>query len=432
MNKKTLKLKIAYFLLAIFLPISILMSACDPNPDKVVYDSLKPSYDSEKVAGVFVPADLANLTNKQYSSVVIIVGNTANQPVPTISKNVAGYLAMAWMGENVKTTIISASGTKTHDKIAVTIPKTINKSGNESRNQQAEVANINAINEAINVDPAKNHLDFFGAIKDAVALVRGESGDKLVVVIGSGLNDCGYLNFAANPDLVNDDAKEVAKDLVGEQTGVGVDATSLDGVDVILSGIGHGAAPQTDKLEPSGVINSLGNLENLYKTILEDMGANVVVDNSTEHHKPTSVDTSNVVTPMHLVMKGPDPNGIGDDGVLISEKTLNFVPDTAEFKDYSATVQALTPIAETLKNSKQKVQILGYQALPPGGSVTDLPENRAWAVRNLLVDALGVDPSQIVECRGDGAGKLANEYDENGKWDTNLAQANRVVLVKPV
>jgi hypothetical protein len=208
----------------------------------------------------------------------------------------------------------------------------------------------------------------------------------------------------------------------------------LENVDVVFSRLGCVAGEQ-EELEPDGSINSKENLESIYQAAIEVMGGTVLYIDKTEPNpeEMNSVDTMYSVTPtwfIPVVPEGTSPPPL-EIPVHFGESVLGFIPDTAEFQDRTAAIQALAGIAEIVNDSGQSIRILGYQALPPGGTVGELPELRAKAVQDILINDLGVDPAQIVEARGNGEGKFANPYDENGNWDTDIAQANRVVVIEP-
>jgi hypothetical protein len=395
---------------------------------------IDPGYDTVEYGGLKIPADMVegNVLVKEYQEVVLIIGNTANQPAPTISDNVAGYLTAAWLGGAKETRIISAAGSVEHKESVGEFGKRIGIDHNETRNQQAQKSDLADLEAFINVDPAKDHLDFVGAIKTATGYLRGKDGDKLLIVIGSGLNDFGHLNFAAYPETINEAPTDAVAHLVA--SGSGLSSTSLEGVDVVLSRIGCVSGEQR-ALEPDGDVDSKENLEKIYVAAVEALGGTVAYLDKTEpdpDHRD-SVVTSNTVSPTYFVPHVPEgskPEPLSE-ALHLGESTLGFIPDTAKFQDHDATVLKLTDLAKILKETRQSIRILGYQAFPPGSTVGDLPDSRALAVQELLINDLGVDPAQIVEARGDGAGPFANEYDENGKWSTELAQPNRVVVIAP-
>jgi hypothetical protein len=408
------------------------LAACDPPSSSGDVRRFTPEYPTKTIGGLRVPAQ-----EKTYTSAVIIVGNTANQPQPALSDNVVGYLTQA-LFDGASLTIISAAGTSKHEEISCEMPNAeIKPGGNERTNMSALSKYVTAIEKAIATDPGKDHLDFFGAVKTAIGSLRAASGNKLLVIIGSGLSDSGLISFAGNPAQLNVNGSELCELLLNSDAGV--TASSLNDCDVVLSGIGQVVEPQF-ALETDGASYSLPNLEGIYQSLLEGMGAVVYVDKTVPSAKE-SVSTSHVVNITPIITTSVITGTINEGREIdIPDSIVDFVPDTATISNYDEAKANLLPIVKAIEGGG-RYELVGYQALPPGVSVGDLPLNRAKAVRDLLVE-MGVDPAQITNVRNGGAGQDrtdsegkpagANEYDESGKWNSELAQPNRIVVLMPV
>jgi outer membrane protein OmpA-like peptidoglycan-associated protein len=399
--------------------------------------------DFKEVAGLQVP-------DKDYSAVCIIVGNTANEPAPALSSNLYPYFNAAFLTDNsgqktVDTTkfiIVSAAGTTTHKLISLegTELRACFTDGNETNNLNYATENYKAINTAFASDPGTSHVDFFEALKEASTQLKGVNGNKLIIVIGSGLNDTGVLNFAADSELLNVDPNVITERILNNPS-TNVSGQTLAGCDIVWAGIGSTVLPQP-KLPTEG-INSVDNLWTIYQSLLTGMGANPLPPDRTPNNSQTSIPTEYKVTPTVFDLQAPllwsDTSGESGAGKTsiewhFTDQTLTFLPDSAEFADYQTAKDILSKTADDLNaNASVQITILGFQAATSSNVVvqtSELTTARANAVRDLLVNELGVDSTKIVEVRGAGTGLFADEFDDQGVWNTNLAALNRVVVVQ--
>jgi outer membrane protein OmpA-like peptidoglycan-associated protein len=449
-----------HVVLAVLIGVALLpLAGCSSSggsDGKTSYD-----YAIKEIAGLTVPADYPE---KGYVSAAIVAGNTANQPIPSITPSLEPYLNSALLsGKDIK--LFSAAGRNHHERISLqgTLIK-VDAQGNERRNKFAmegrqdvkeneeneeneeNIGNIDIVNRSLNAPPKTGNLDFFGAMIEAAgALEQGsveqneESGTyqskKLLIIIGSGLNDVGVLNFASNPALINQDPNEVAESILA-MSGAGVIETTLSGFDVVFSGLGSTALPQGG-LQYQGEENSRTNLRAIYQAIVERLGGRAIFDNP-DLSETGSVETKLLVNPTVFDLSVPlqwsgDGDSDGDEQEWhFTEDSVRFQPDLYEYSDIEVARENLKVIADNIISDTQ-ITILGYQAATSANiqrETSELTTARANAVRDVLINDLGVDPLQVIEVRGAGTGYFVDEFDENGNWDANLAPLNRVVVIK--
>ena len=386
----------------------------------------------QEVGGLIVP-------EKEYEAVCVIVGNTANEPAPQINDAIAPYLNSAFLVESSGAKIdmssfifISAAGSSTHESLPLDSSglKAAKIDGNENNNVTAASANFQTISEAISVDPGTNHVDFFGALKEASRRLKNYSGPKLIIMIGSGVNDAGDLNFALNTGLINQNPSDVTKSILSDSS-TNVSSTTLENCDVVWAGLGDTTLPQPE-LKSEGE-NSIDNLAAIYKSLIEGMGGAVVMFDMSQTDNP-SIQTSYTVTPFVF---DDEPLVWEDSGNStewhFTETSLAFNPDEATFVDAASAKEALKSVAEEINaNSAAKITITGYQAATSAKifeSTSDLTRARAQAVSDMLVNELGVSPSAIEAVVGGGTGTFVDEFDDDGNWSDDLASFNRVVVI---
>lgn len=355
-----------------------------------------------------------------YDGVAMVVGNVANSPVPKVTKEANSYL---------RNSLAKASGELEVDIFSATPGgRTMEAEGGKARragNVSAFIRNANrqlsTIDEVVVKPSTEPHVDYFNNILTAARSVKSSPkvDNGLVLVVGSGLSDSQPLNFTQG-DLLHADPMDVVE---GLERGRSFVPGELSGVTVVWSGIGATASPQTplDASEKS-------NLEAIYRTVLQQMGAQVRFDNSISNGD--SVRTEYEVDLVSV-------NGISG-GLMVfklGEDSIEFRQDTASLVDEAAAKAALVGVIQAYQSCPAvKVTIEGYQAVADGGSdggmYSELSQSRADTVKRLLVsEGLAEDQvNSLGKGTSDFEGRV-NEYDSDGKWSEDLARQNRVVLI---
>lgn len=240
-----------------------------------------------------------------------------------------------------------------------------------------------------------------------------------VVLVDSGLSTVAPLDFRQRglldaPPAETVDALRAANAL-----------PALQGVTVVLAGLGDVAAPQT-ALAPA----QRTSLVALWTAVAEAGGAAcvAVVD------EPRGGDAPSDVPPVSLVDVPPPPTITpGQVTALPDDNSVGFQPDTAEFRDRNAARAVLTPFAQFLTESPaRRLALTGTSAragtLP--GQI-DLSTRRAEAVKALLVE-LGA-PADRISTRGVGSEfpGYVDDIGPDGRQLPGPASANRTVIVEP-
>jgi outer membrane protein OmpA-like peptidoglycan-associated protein len=384
-----------------------------------------------------------NSKYEAYGYIAFVIGNTANEPIPSVGtsgSNLSAFTnsALFSLWENhgyVK--FFSAAGSEIeHGQILLDESeiKPISRDARAKTNTKNAEANYKILNTAFAVDPGVSHLDFVGAMKNAAEFLRGSGGEsdhKLMVVIGSGLNDAGILNFAENPELINMPPQEITSKIMETES-----ERTFSGIDVVFSGLGNTVSPQ-NSMESLGKKNSKENLRNIYKSLIESLGGNCLYMDESQSDSKESIETNYKVTPVDF---GYDPDDVVwevEEPIRLTESLVSFVGDKAEFIDKKKAIETLDEyVAQKLKSDTNlKITITGYVARAGSEAKKysgELDYKRAQAVQDVLVNDLGVDSKQISTVSGGGFGIFADESKADGKYDEVAAKQNRVVVIERV
>lgn len=354
-----------------------------------------------------------------HDSLAFVIGNTANNPKPTLTDETEKYLLNSLANTNGDLTAEMYSAVPGGIEIPIDTKK-VRKASNVTSFIRNSYKKVDAINEGMQQAPTDNGADYFNNILAAGQALKtnDESEAPLLIVIGSGLSDSQPLNFAAN-DLLHANPKEVLAEL---KTGEYIVPGELSGIKIVWSGIGVVAPPQQ-----SLDAKEIRNLTNIYSLIFESMGATFEADATTA--SADSIDTDYKVQPVKV-------NGL-EDGISVTklgEDTLGFEPDSAKIIDSEKAKAALAGLLGDAKRcANTKIKIEGYEAKLKGDQdepTSKLSEDRANAVMKLFAED-GIDASRI-DAAGRGNGKFENrveELDALGEWNADKAKQNRVVIV---
>ncbi|MEJ2888077.1 OmpA family protein [Actinomycetospora aeridis] len=250
---------------------------------------------------------------------------------------------------------------------------------------------------------------------------RSAGGNRpgTVVLVDSGLSTVAPLDFRQR-GLLDAPPAETVEALRASNALPG-----LQGVTVVLAGLGDVAEPQT-ALSPA----QRSSLVALWTAVAEAGGAScvAVVD------EPRGGEAPSDVPPVSVVDVPPPPRITpGQTTALPDDNSVGFQPDTAEFRDRNAARGVLTPFAQFLTESPgRRLALTGTSARAgtPAGQV-DLSTRRAEAVKALLVE-LGA-PADRISTRGVGSQfpGYVNDVGPDGRQLPGPASANRTVIVEP-
>ena len=249
---------------------------------------------------------------------------------------------------------------------------------------------------------------------EAILDIAGESDrseKSAIYVIGSGLSDGGMLNFVQT-DLLNTDTDVIIEYLANKQL---FEKYSLKGLEITWVNIGLTSEPQ----DPLTAIEKK-KVEEIYKSVLNKLGAKVIFTqekNAETDQKATEYKVGIVET-----IEQNDPI------FEFSDEAIGFVAGTANFKDVAQAEEALMKVVNRALSTGKNIVVTGYMSNGQCNYEADksLSGQRAEAVKNILVEN-GVSESRITVVNG---GVLNADECKNGKYDSEIAQTNRKVIIE--
>jgi outer membrane protein OmpA-like peptidoglycan-associated protein len=267
------------------------------------------------------------------------------------------------------------------------------------------------------VKPTAPEADTFGAIVEAAQQFQGFTGPRHIVVIDNGLQTTGDLELQAPGALGADPQAIVSQELKYP----GVEA--LKGVQILLTGLGSYAGPQAELS-----LSREGKLTNLWKVLLEGLGATVKLDTGSLRGE------SAAALPAVSVVLGDDPPIKVDPRkcVTLREDQVGFIANQATLRDPTATAKVLQPVATGLEtNGGVAATVIGTTALaePPP---YPLSLARAQTVIEQLI-RLGVNRSLLTpQGVGINFGGYQNPVGPDGRFNETLAVQDRLVIIRPI
>jgi outer membrane protein OmpA-like peptidoglycan-associated protein len=264
------------------------------------------------------------------------------------------------------------------------------------------------------------HADMLDALNQAGrAAQAGCSHGGTIYVEDSGLEETGPMNFR-QPGLLAASPADVVAFLKGEN-----ELPRLGGLAVVFAGLGDTASPQ----RPLSIAQQ-NNVIAIWQAVAYAGGArSVMID---------SAPRAGIAAPAHVpaVLLVPVPAepvwNSGDHNFVFPDSgSVGFEPNTTVFRDPSAALAALRPLARYLvANPSARIELTGTTAhWGTLASCQDLARRRASAVRNVLLN-MSAQPGQI---RTRGLGWLFSGYENdqgpNGTLLPGPAEHNRSVIV---
>ena len=265
-------------------------------------------------------------------------------------------------------------------------------------------------------------MDTLGAINLAARSLESAQGKKVILILDSGLSTCGYMDFTKN--LLRANEQTVVEYL--RQTKALPD---LSNISVIWMGLGDVSGSQ-QPLTPF----TLETLKDLWSQVLNEAGVESVTFASDLPGKPAAQGLP-YVSPVEIMQDASieviDEIFDLEQPIVLDEKKILFLPDSAVFADADAARECLQPIAEQMAaHPELKVVLAGTTAtVGSNEGCKALSKQRAEAVKELLVE-LGASEDSFETVLGLG---YDHEYHipdigPDGALNEN-APANRSVIV---
>ncbi len=357
-------------------------------------------------------------------NLAIVLGSHANAPVPAVgTDDVADLIKACCQSYGSVVLLVDDGAPYVAADYKISAPEKDLSTGKMEQIAKAQAAQVLGVLQS---SAAKTEeADTLSALVLAGRSLADAQGSKELVVLDSGLGTCGYVDFTlgllrADPDAIVDYLEKCSA------------LPDLTGVHVTWVGLGDVAAPQ-EKLTSSNT----ENLRAIWEKIL--LAAGATVDFSED--VPSGAEGANLpdVTPVEIIPDAPinadeisqAVGALSAGPVILDEKTVLFLPDTAVFADREAAAQALTPLAEQMaKDPQQQIVLAGTTAtVGANKNCRVFSLTRAQAVKELLVD-MGVSPDQITAVLGIGYENKWHlpDVDANGGLNAN-APKNRSVII---
>lgn len=258
-------------------------------------------------------------------------------------------------------------------------------------------------------------LDTLEAIRLGAAALSGRQGNRVLLVLDTGLATTGYLDFSQG--LLNAAPTAVVEALRQARA-----LPRLDGVTVLWALCGQTAAPQPPLSE-----RDRQALQNIWEQVLLAGGAaEVRFLNDFAVQAPMDLPLVSVVETGDRSLRVELPM------TILSDAQVRFQGDSDDFVDPAGAERALAPVAaQLLAQPDRQAFLVGTTASGRDEArCLDLSRKRAQAVKELLVDRLGVPEGQLT-CLGLGTRDPwhIEDRDENGQVEALAAQNRKVVLL---
>lgn len=296
------------------------------------------------------------------------------------------------------------------------------KSITDTKRKQLARQNMNSIIYDCSLAAATTEeTDTLAAIQlSANSLQSSTCSEKQMLVYDSGLCTSGLLNQTSN-DVLSADPVLVAEKLAAIHA-----LPDLEGIKVKWVGLACVAGDQ-DEIPDSYKYK----IEQLWSEIIKASGGTVEFD-----PMPISGDEADGLPNVSTVSFVKDSLDIDfsvsevmTSPIKFDEETIKFNPDSANFANSKAAYEALTPIAELLKNTPDfNIVIAGTTASAGDGYALSM--KRAQACKDVLV-SMGADEKQI-KCIGLGSSENCfhvDDLDVNGRLIEEYAKLNRAIYV---
>ena len=162
-------------------------------------------------------------------------------------------------------------------------------------------------------------------------------------------------------------------------------------------------------------------MKNFYNELFQALGAPVVTFRD-DLHSTEAYSFSD--TPVSAIPVKDTVSGLSAEPIVLSESKLEFLADSAEFKDTDAAEAALQPVADMLLKD-QDLRVLLYSTCAGDIDYPELSSKRSETVKNCLI-AKGVEGRRIVVVNV----KVANDpYYKLGLGTGPEASVNRKTVI---
>lgn len=378
--------------------------------------------------------------NFAYDHIAIVVGNTRAVPrIETISSStfknnrIRKYISNSVANNNDASITIYSTASKSKKRIdTYSILNKIESEEAEEINSIDKTVKLaksvaDAVDAGINTPPTNNgtqYLETIMRVSDEMFAMREENEKCLVLVIGSGLSDGGFLDFSSNDLLGTATDPETVYEKIAESEMLPAGKYNNEkNYRVEWVNLGEVVSPQNELNE-----KEKENLQEIYDKVLRHVYGKNLKSNLILTTRVPKIEAS---VPTDKTIKVAKVEGVCidfTDSIYDENSPISFIGSQVEFKNLQLAREELDRIAKKINCSKaQKIIVEGYVALAKRQSPDyKLAQDRAERIKNELIN-LGVDAS-IITAKGMGKGPYEEE-DANGVWREELASRNRIVKI---
>ena len=351
-----------------------------------------------------------------YKKVGIVFGNTQNVP---LLKDDLSNSGDGTIGNVIGDAFYASSNSSTNIKLySVSNPNTTidtkNKLRGTAKNLNASRKNLNhnfsTIKNATNSEPLNDGADYLGSIIRAAK--ENKSEKTAIIIIGSGLSDNGFLNFAQDSLIEKYSKGELSISAKMEQSGYNRDL--LSNTDVYWINIGDTVSPQIELSVPAK-----GYLGNIYKEALLYLGANSVkFDNITP--STDSIKTNKTVKTTEIGELG---KRLGETVAKFEAEKATMIPDEEK--------KARAWLSKNVVGKMEKIQVIGYIDAEKNNCPevsNKLSLDRANTIKRMLI-SMGMSENSI-RVEGYAAHPPRAGSTEDYSCETPESPNNRTVMIK--
>lgn len=289
-------------------------------------------------------------------------------------------------------------------------------------------------------EPDSDEVDIAAATALAVRKLRSEEAegqDNILVYYGSGVSTSGLIDMTAVP-VCDLDIETSAADLAETMN------LDLTGIRIVFYCCGDVAGTEQNSLSE----NEKKILKEFYSAWLTNMGAEDVIfmdavppDGSYSFNCQVSVmeteGTQSVLTAKVIdfeEVKESEIEEVFEEGTILSfgETSIAFLPDSTELANSESAMEALSYVISYMEVHPEFTLLICGTTTSAGNeeSCIVFSEQRAKAVRNLLVEKAGIDEDRIVTLGcGYSSCLYVNDKDIDGSLNENASQNRSVKLI---
>ena len=260
------------------------------------------------------------------------------------------------------------------------------------------------------------------AIDQARNAIVNEEGEKIILLMHSGLGTCGYLKW--QDGLLHIKAEAIVKALKERQA-----LPDLNGISVYWLFFGKTAPPQTELSK-----EDLANLREVWTAIIEAAGGKLVfaddpVKNSAPENLPgvTVVKTGEKELGMNYA---ENTRNRPMETIVLRDTELRFYGDSTKLIEEDKARNSLRTVAEQLLRVPERtVYVIGTTASGRKDFCKKLSEGRASRVVRILQE-YGVDSTKMITAGLDYENPWhVEDRDAKGNFIESLARENRTVRI---